>query len=85
MLISFCPILGHGGTSGNLGGGGASGRRPPTDYPPHIQQLLDQDRHSYDHRSPLRRPVYRKVMVGGGGPPMGYDGGPLPVNLHPGK
>ncbi len=76
-------LLGQSAASGNSGGG-ASGRRDY--YPPHIQQLLDQERHSYDHRgSPLRRPVYRKVMVGGGAPPLGYDGSPLPVNLNAGQ
>lgn len=46
---------------------GGAGRRLPSDIPPHIQQLLDhQDRQqTFERASPLRRPVYRKLLVGG--------------------
>ena len=48
-----------------LSGAGAS-RRLPSDLPPHIQQLLDQqERQGFDRSSPSRRPVYRKLLVGG--------------------
>lgn len=70
------------GPNSGSGSGGASGRRLVTEFPPHIQQLLDQqDRMG---GSPLRRPMYRKVVTGGSGaPPLQYDG-PLPAYLLPG-
>ena len=45
-----------GSTHSTVGGG----RRPPSDIPPHIQQLLEQPSSS----SPSRRPVYRKILAG---------------------
>lgn len=64
---------------------GGSGRRLVTEFPPHIQQLLDQqDRQAFERGSPLRRPVYRKVIAGGGvAQPFQYDGS-LPTYLLPG-
>ena len=41
-----------------------AGRRIPSDIPPHIQQLLEQDRQSFERASPSRRPVYRKILIG---------------------
>ena len=73
------------GGSGGAGGGG-SGRRLISEFPPHIQQLLDQqDRQGFERGSPLRRPVYRKVVAGSGiVPPVQYDGS-LPTYLLPGR
>ncbi len=55
--------------SPDSGGSGPGGRRlAPSDMPPHIQQLLDQqERQVLERRSPLRRPMYRKITSGGGG------------------
>ncbi|XP_064386220.1 uncharacterized protein LOC135334795 isoform X4 [Halichondria panicea] len=51
-------------SSGSHGGQ----RLAPTDVPPHIQQLLDQqERQALERRSPLRRPMYRKITSGAGG------------------
>ncbi len=51
------------------GSGSHGGQRlAPTDVPPHIQQLLDQqERQALERRSPLRRPMYRKITSGAGG------------------
>ncbi len=61
--------------------GAGSGRRPITEFPPHIQQLLEQqERQGFERGSPLRRPVYRKIVAGGGAPPVQYET-PLPTFL----
>lgn len=73
------PNSGSGGGSGSAGVGG-SGRRLISEFPPHIQQLLDQQ----ERGSPLRRPVYRKLVAGSGvAPSIQYDGS-LPTYLLPG-
>ena len=80
------PNSGGGATaSGNNSGEAGSGRRLITEFPPNIQQLLDQqDRQAFERGSPIRRPVYRKVIAGGGvAPPMHYDNS-LPTYLLPG-
>ncbi len=60
-LFSLRPLL----SSFPLSGAGAS-RRLPSDLPPHIQQLLDQQElQSFERSSPSRRPVYRKLLIGG--------------------
>ena len=81
--LSIGPNSGGGGGSSGASGGG--GRRLISEFPPHIQQLLDhQDRQVLERASPLRRPVYRKVMPGSGiAPPIQYDGA-LPTYLLPG-
>lgn len=54
---------------GNGGGGGPGARRLiPSDVPPHIQQMLDPpERQALERRSPLRRPMYRKIVSGASG------------------
>lgn len=70
-----------GSGSGNSAGSGASGRRLISEFPPHIQQLLDQqERQAFERGSPLRRPMYRKVVTSGG---MTYEGA-LSTYLLPG-
>lgn len=72
-----------GPNSGGGGGGGGSGRRLISEFPPHLQQLLDQqDRQAFERGSPLRRPVYRKLVASSGLAPQ-YDGS-LPAYLLPG-
>ena len=80
---SLGPSSGSGG--GSSGASGGSGRRLISEFPPHIQQLLDQqDRQGFERGSPLRRPVYRKVVAGSGiAPSIQYDGS-LPTYLLPG-
>ena len=52
---------------------GTGARRILSDVPSHIQQLLEQqERQVLERASPSRRP-YRKIVIGGGGPP-GADG-----------
>ena len=50
----------------SLSGGTGASRRLPSELPPHIQQLLDQQElQSFERSSPSRRPVYRKLLIGG--------------------
>lgn len=83
----MCPAGPHsGGGGGNSAGtGGGSGRRLVSEFPPHIQQLLDQqERQAFERGSPMRRPVYRKLVAGSGlAPSIQYDGS-LPTYLLPG-
>lgn len=76
---------GSGGAVGNSGASGSSGRRLISEFPPHIQQLLDQqERQTFERGSPMRRPVYRKLVTSGGLPPsINYDSS-LPTYLLPG-
>lgn len=81
VYVCVCADSNGGSGTGGGGGGGAEGRRPLSDFPTHIQQLLDQqERQAFERGSPLRRPVYRKVLAGSAVP---YDG-PLPTYLVPG-
>ena len=52
---------------------GGGSRRLVPEVPAHIQQLLEhQERQAFERGSPLRRPVYRKVIT----PGSGESGGP---------
>lgn len=82
-VCSTGPNSGSGGGSGSGAGVGGSGRRLVSEFPPHIQQLLDQqERQAFERGSPLRRPVYRKLVAGSGITPS-YEGA-LPTYLLPG-
>lgn len=78
LLTQLSGPNGGSGASGNSSGGVTSGRRLITEFPLHIQQLLDQqERQAFERGSPLRRPVYRKVVAAGGVAPPHYESSPL--------